>query len=590
MSNLFKNCGKAGPEEKGQAGIVGFMLIAAVLLVAFTSWYATMLPQWKRRGEAAASARASRKFSELRSNANLLALKSTPGYSLTTTLRLKGKNIPLVPEGVRQGKVSAVPGEGSIAVTRYWGAGEPTYQKGGNFELSRENKYYTDDGTATGDGYWYPQRSVKNLSTFDVEFHEKTEPKPFDIRGEENNPDDSDRYIVKNVENITTFDVRFMELKKLELTVRDGVIWKGKFRKRDDDLRIDIVVNNRNAETYLVKGYFDSDSDNYRKKLDLLKEKYRLAESIEGESGYGVERTFTGNLRWRYHIAGYHTPTQIDTDFETKLKTEQTDYWDAQIQMNNKNLEIQISVRGDSKGTYTIDGYFDPSSENYHKTVDLLKDKYLIENAVSGVDNYDLKFLDGTTAYGIYTVAGQSEGGMTGNVQSETWESNTGAVSFDLRNNYYSDQVYSFESGAVILKQNKKFLMPKPPQIKVSLSEGITNVRMHNFDLKGSEFSVSGSGTVGVEIWFESENVFYSSDNPKSKALLIELRSKRKKAWKDFLVTSLKRIGLEKGKEFVVDEDAGVLKVAILGTGDGESGKDIQLSNLSVTRLGLKVG
>ncbi len=275
--------------------------------------------------------------------------------------------------------------------------------------------------------------------------------------------------------------------------------------------------------------------------------------------------------------------TEICTDLKVKLIHEGGTVWEASFK-EGKNEELKIDIK--DIGKFTITGYFDGDSDNHNKNLDLLDPKYGIEDSVAGKAPYGIKFERGNKAYGSYVVAGVCPGGMSGGPH-ESWTYDTGLISFDMQNNYLVNQVYTFEDGGVVLEQGDTSLMLLPPQIRIFADGDITNVLIHSFDLQGPGYSGGGSGTVGVELYFKEGVTLYESDRPETKALLIEIKTERLEAWREFFTDSLEGAGLEEGTGFVIEEHPlDLLLVAVLGKGDG---KDICL-NLGRTELEIEVG
>ena len=599
------------------------MLVFAVLFTALSIWTVSAVPEWKRGEEIRDSLQIQERFGELRSCANLLALKGTPGFTLSVPLRMDGGDIPLLPDAIRQGSLTVNPAGGELTITRYWGDEEPIYWRTGGFELGGTDLYFTDDGTLGGDPDWFPRRVIENLSAFEVSFSERTSPalpSPAPLRGwhdifttSKENRWEAQTFVANRtgaLVKVALYLKRKGEPGELTIEIRDCA---GADAHPGDTVLASTVTNEVASETgdeyefvfaapaSVTAGNSYSIVLHESKDVGDESDRYAWAEYRESDAYPDGKVWHWDGRKWTEGGGGIHdfyfivwidgaepvhpgVTYPVRTDFKVKLLHDGETIWEASFR-EEKNKELKIDVK--DVGEFSIPGYFDGSSENHNKNLDLLDPKYGIGDSVAGKVPFDIKFEKGDKAYGSYTIAGTCPGGLSGGAH-ESWTCGMGVISFDMRNNYLADQIYSFEGGGVVLEQEGTSLMLLPPQIEVFTEGDITNVSIHIFDLRGPHYSGGGTGVVGVELSYKGKTVLYRSDRPETKALLIEIRTDRIEAWKEFFADTLEEAGLKEGSEFVVEERSpDILVVALLGKGEG---KDVRLQNLSWTALEVTVG
>ncbi|GAH94325.1 unnamed protein product, partial [marine sediment metagenome] len=73
---------------------------------------------------------------------------------------------------------------------------------------------------------------------------------------------------------------------KVKLIHEGGTVWEASFKEeKNEELKIDI----KDIGKFTITGYFDSDSDNHNKNLDLLDPKYGIGDSVAGKAPYGIK-------------------------------------------------------------------------------------------------------------------------------------------------------------------------------------------------------------------------------------------------------------------------------------------------------------
>lgn len=595
------------------------MLCMGIFFTAFSIWFAVAVPDWKRGDEAKSADQILGKFGEIRSGASMLALRQTPGISFSVPLKLQGGDIPLLPDAIRQGVLTVDPAGSELTVTRYWGE-EPIYWKTGAFERRATDVYYTEDGTLGGTPDWYPQRLIENISAFEVSFRERTEPTlplPTPIGGWHDifTTTKENRWEAQTfVANQTGALVKIaLYLKKqgspgeLTVEIRDCA---GVDAHPGDNVLASTVTSEVTSETgdeyevavpaSVTAGIRYSIVLHESKDVGDESDRYVWAEYRESDAypdgkvwhWDGIKWTEGGGGKHDFYFKAYIEGAEpvhpvvmypVHTNLKVKLLQGGDVIWEASF-VEGKNKELKIDVK--DIGKFTINGYFDDDSDNHNKNLDLLDPKYGIVDSAAGKAPYDIRFERGNKAYGSYTIVGVCPGGVSGGPY-ESWICDTGLISFDMQNNYLANQIYTFEDGGVILEQGGTSLMLLPPYIRISAEGNVTNVSIYSLDLQGFGYSGGGSGIVGVEVYFKDGATLYESDRPETKALLIEIKTERLEAWREFFTGSLEGAGLAEGTGFVIEEHPpDHLIVVVFGKG---SGKDIHL-NLGRTELEIEVG
>lgn len=147
----------------------------------------------------------------------------------------------------------------------------------------------------------------------------------------------------------------------------------------------------------------------------------------------------------------------------------------------------------------------------------------------------------GTGDSGIYVKFNYSLDG----VKTRVSESGGGMVELYAPNRYYVQQWVGYENGAMIVKQQDGQILRAWPSIQVEKIGSSINIRFTQIDFIGTNASVGGTGTVGLNlnlVYIDSQT--YSFDSTSGMDVNITFRTRYWDAWHQFLDDTCLKAGL----------------------------------------------
>lgn len=110
-----------------------------------------------------------------------------------------------------------------------------------------------------------------------------------------------------------------------------------------------------------------------------------------------------------------------------------------------------------------------------------------------------------------------------------------GDIRFDIKNYYYPDQTWAYESGAVILIQDNVSVMESPPGMVVVREIGDNKIEIYfnTIRIRGLDDSISGTGTSTIRASILSWH--YPIEKDLRENVTIRIRSSYTRAWKQYL-------------------------------------------------------
>ncbi|NPE28715.1 hypothetical protein HNV12_12255 [Methanococcoides sp. SA1] len=131
---------------------------------------------------------------------------------------------------------------------------------------------------------------------------------------------------------------------------------------------------------------------------------------------------------------------------------------------------------------------------------------------------------------------------LTCSQKNETLNISTGYFKFRASNNYWIDQEFIFENGAVILKQGRNAQVRSGPFM--SLENNGSLLHICTFNVTGKESSLSGNGNaiVTIQTIGKEEYLYTNVSNTR-----IAIRSEQNDAWNEFLMTIANETSCEEG-------------------------------------------
>ncbi len=116
----------------------------------------------------------------------------------------------------------------------------------------------------------------------------------------------------------------------------------------------------------------------------------------------------------------------------------------------------------------------------------------------------------------------------------------TGYVKYSSSNNFWMDQNYIMENGAVILEQASRSSMRSEPYVVLDESRGLLNIYV--FDLVGVDNSISGNGEAVLNVWTDNDR---SYSYPFVENISIAVKSLSPEAWESYFLEFSGNVSVE---------------------------------------------
>ena len=154
-----------------------------------------------------------------------------------------------------------------------------------------------------------------------------------------------------------------------------------------------------------------------------------------------------------------------------------------------------------------------------------------------------------------------------------------GSISYSSNNNYYIDQMFEYENGALLIVQDERSLMKLSPAITVSKLDA-TNISMvvSAIDIAGDEKTISSNTIEEVYLKSETSSVLFSSSALLSDVSLV-VSTNYPTAWARYFNATAKRADLVYGTDYSTTVDGANVTFVLTGG----TGEDIQLHVQKVT-------
>ena len=129
---------------------------------------------------------------------------------------------------------------------------------------------------------------------------------------------------------------------------------------------------------------------------------------------------------------------------------------------------------------------------------------------------------------------------------------NCGTISYTSNNNYYVDQTFKYENGALILAQKEHSVMKHYPMISISkVSNKNYNFSINAIEIRGLKDTHSSNSDCSVHLSDGSFSPFYDSlDYGNVSSFELKIYTDHPDAWEAYFNETMKRAGLEDGKDY----------------------------------------
>ena len=154
-----------------------------------------------------------------------------------------------------------------------------------------------------------------------------------------------------------------------------------------------------------------------------------------------------------------------------------------------------------------------------------------------------------------------------------------GSISYSSKNNYYINQVFEYENGALLLVQDSRSLVKLSPAVTVSkLGATDISVVVSAVELVGDRRTKSSNTIEEVYLKSNTSGVLYS-DSDLVSDVNITVSTNYPNAWAQYFNTTADRADLEYGTDYTIATDSTSATFALTGG----AGEDIRLSVQKIT-------
>lgn len=132
---------------------------------------------------------------------------------------------------------------------------------------------------------------------------------------------------------------------------------------------------------------------------------------------------------------------------------------------------------------------------------------------------------------------------------------NCGTISYSSNNNYYIDQTFKYENGALILAQKEQSVMKLYPMIRVSrVSDKNYNFSINAVEIRGTEDTLTSDSDCSVYLRDCSFSSFYDSDNHENvSSFELKIYTVHPDAWEAYFNETMNGARLERDKDYTLD-------------------------------------
>ncbi len=143
-----------------------------------------------------------------------------------------------------------------------------------------------------------------------------------------------------------------------------------------------------------------------------------------------------------------------------------------------------------------------------------------------------------------------------------------GTIRYSSFNNYYINQDYIYECGALILNQdvgNTTFIKPSFSVKYRTLDNYTIDFKLVNISSIGNKVrSVHGSGPAPIQTEYESTDTTYRDPNFIKNVTSFTINTSYINAWKSFINRTLTKAGLNYGDDYTINSGGKMVKVTFL--------------------------
>ncbi|WP_342305440.1 hypothetical protein [Methanolobus sp. ZRKC5] len=149
-----------------------------------------------------------------------------------------------------------------------------------------------------------------------------------------------------------------------------------------------------------------------------------------------------------------------------------------------------------------------------------------------------------------------------------------GSVSYMSDNNYFVDQQFVYENGALLISQKDYSLMRLAPQIDVKMTDTGTNITMdiNVIDINGPKRSISSNSVEELNIRTNGSDSLYW-DGILFTDVTMTMETSYPSSWETFFLTMVDNAGIDPADYSITSNDTAVVLFL-----EGSAGEDIKLN------------
>lgn len=132
---------------------------------------------------------------------------------------------------------------------------------------------------------------------------------------------------------------------------------------------------------------------------------------------------------------------------------------------------------------------------------------------------------------------------------------NCGTIAYNSNNKDYTDQIFKYENGALILAQKEKAVMKLYPSVRVSeVSSGNYTFFINTVEIQGMANTLSSDSDGSIRLKGKSfETLYDSNTHGKEGAFLLTIYTDHPEAWEGYFNETMAGAGLVTDKDYALD-------------------------------------
>lgn len=158
---------------------------------------------------------------------------------------------------------------------------------------------------------------------------------------------------------------------------------------------------------------------------------------------------------------------------------------------------------------------------------------------------------------------------------------NCGTIAYHSNNNYYTDQVFAYENGALILDQKEKAVIKKLPMFRIYKTAGGYNFLINAIEIAGPGNTISANSDCSIRLKDGSFSTFYDASYLSS--FMLELYTEYPDAWEVYFNDTMSKAGLKRDVDYTLNTNGiNHLSLTFPKAGSPNSIRQLYIGNSSI--------